>query len=202
MRDYPSQPKPSFKRAIFMDRDGTINVDTHYPHRAEDLELIPEAIEGIRILSKLPNQLIIITNQSGIALKLYEKADMTSFNQELVRQLESQQAHIDGIYYCPHHESINLDYDASFCTCSKPQPGLLLEAAADFQIDLANSFMIGDKTSDILAGKNAGCITILVRTGKAGLEEGAVDVTPDHTVDNLLEAAKLIKNLTVKTSQS
>jgi D,D-heptose 1,7-bisphosphate phosphatase len=198
MRDHPELPKTKHKKAIFMDRDGTINVDTHYPHKVQDLILIPEAIEGVNLLSKLSFDLIIISNQSGIGLHYYAREEMTLFNQELMRQLEASQARIDGIYYCPHLESDQNNETSMKCTCSKPLPGLILEAAREFEIDLANSFMIGDKTSDILAGQRAGCKTILVKTGKAGQEPGAVDVTPDYIANHLREAAEIIIRLNSK----
>lgn len=193
MRELPSVPKPAHKRAVFLDRDGTINVDTHYPHIAAELQMIPEALQGLKVLSDLPFDLIIITNQSGLALSLYTEADMRQFNEALLERIHECQGRIDGIYFCPHHEAKNLPKGQAPCACSKPAPGLILEAAADFQIDLANSFMIGDKTSDILAGQRAGCKTILVRTGKGGMEEDAVPVQPDFVADHLLEAALIVK---------
>jgi D-glycero-D-manno-heptose 1,7-bisphosphate phosphatase len=194
VRDYPENPKVGWKRAVFLDRDGTINVDTHYPHKIEDLEIYPEALKGMKILSELSADLIVITNQSGIALELYEERDMSAFNQELREQLQKEGSRIDAIYYCPHFEKKNPQYnETTKCNCSKPLPGLLVEAAADYQLDLTKSFLIGDKTSDIAAGHAAGCKTILVLTGKGGKEDDRVPVTPDFIVADLYEAALIVE---------
>ena len=107
MRDYPEKTKVGWKRAVFLDRDGTINVDTHYPHKVEDLEIYPEAFKGMKILANLPADLIVITNQSGIALELYEESDMSAFNKELRGQLSKAGSRIDAFYYCPHFEKKN-----------------------------------------------------------------------------------------------
>jgi D,D-heptose 1,7-bisphosphate phosphatase len=195
MRDHPINPVPTYRRAVFLDRDGTINVDTHYPHKAEELEMIPEALEGVKMLSGLPLDMIVVSNQSGIALEMYSEEEMTGFNRELMNRLSDVGGRIDGIYYCPHPEYDGSGDGVGACQCSKPLPGLLLEAAMDFQVDLPRSYMIGDKSSDIMAGKRAGCTTILVMTGKAGKEDNAVDVKPDYVAENLLEAALIVQSL-------
>jgi D-glycero-D-manno-heptose 1,7-bisphosphate phosphatase len=194
VRDYPEHPKVGRKRAVFLDRDGTINIDTHYPHKIEDLEIYPEALKGMKILANLSADLIVITNQSGIALELYEEREMSAFNSELRKQLDEAGSRIDAIYYCPHFEKKNPQYnEETKCACCKPLPGLLLEAAEDYQLDLTQCFFIGDKTSDIAAGQAAGCTTILVLTGKGGKEDDRVPVTPDYVAADLFEAALIVE---------
>jgi D,D-heptose 1,7-bisphosphate phosphatase len=185
MKDYFSPNKSNFEQAIFLDRDGTINVDTHYPHRVEDLLLIPRSLDALKLLAALPYQIILITNQSGIAHNIYKKDDMTLFNRELIKQITIAGGRVDAIYYCPHFENS--------CTCSKPAAGMLLEAAHDNHVKLEQSFMVGDKTSDVKAGENAGCKNILLLTGKAGKEDGALKIQPHHTANDLFDAVIWLK---------
>jgi len=193
MRDWPSNPELRYMHAVFLDRDGTINVDTHYPHDYKLLEVIPEAYEGMKILSELPLDIIVVSNQAGIKLGIFTKDQMSRFNEELRIRIERYGGRIDAFYYCPHLEPKNLKKGQTPCNCSKPAPGMLLEAANDFDIDLSKSFIIGDKTSDIAAGMAVGCTGILVKTGKAGKEEGFLPIKIDHLAENLYEAAIMVK---------
>ncbi len=179
---------------MFLDRDGTINVDTHFPHRIGDLDFVPGAVEGLKQLAKLPLDVIVVSNQAGIALGLFTREQMSKFNSELRSRVEAFGARIDAFYYCPHLEPKHLGPGEVSCDCAKPAPGMLLEAARDFEIDLARSFLIGDKISDIAAGQTAGCLTILVRTGKAGSEERALRVQPVHVAKDLREAALIVQD--------
>lgn len=193
MRDWPESPEPRYPVAVFVDRDGTINVDTHYPHEIEDLHLYPGALEGLRRLARLPVHVIVVSNQAGIAHGQFTRVDMSRFNEELRRSVEASGGRIDAFYFCPHKEPHELAPGEEACPCSKPKPGMLLEAARDFGIDPGRSVMIGDKRSDILAGRRAGSSTILVHTGKAGLEPGGVNVAPDSVADDLAAAARLVE---------
>jgi len=195
MRDWPEIPVPRYRRAVFLDRDGTINVDTNYPHKVEELELIPEAIEGLRLLARLPLHVIVVTNQPGIALGLFTREQMSRFNAEIYSRVKHLGGRIDAFYFCPHLEPKDLPPGTPSCECSKPAPGMLLEAAKDFQLDLSKCFLVGDKTSDIAAGESVGCITILVKTGKGGKEQGAIKVEPRYYAENLYEAALIIQSL-------
>ena len=194
MRDWPPKLDPRFPRAVFLDRDGTLNVDTHFPHRVESLQFIPRAIEGLRVLSALPLHIMVVSNQAGIALGIFTAEQMSQFNTELRSKIEHAGARIDAFYFCPHLEAKHLAPGISPCACSKPSPGMLVEAAKDFQLDLSRSFLVGDKTSDLAAGESVGCVTILLKTGKAGKEEGALPIKPKHFAENLHEAARIIKS--------
>jgi len=194
MKDWPQVVTAKYRRAVFLDRDGTINVDTHYPHRVEELELIPEAIEGLRILAQLPLHILVVSNQGGIALGYFTREQMSQFNVEIRHRVAQAQGRIDAFYYCPYLEPKNLPTGVTANECSKPSPGMLREGAKDFGIDLSRSFMVGDTTSDIVAGQKVGSVTILVKTGKAGKEEDAIPVTPTWVVDNLYEAALVIRS--------
>ncbi|MDQ0193765.1 histidinol-phosphate phosphatase family protein [Paenibacillus wynnii] len=135
----------------------------------------------------------MITNQGGIALNMYTVQHMTAFNAELRRKINADKGRIDAFYYCPHFEKKNLPEDTKMCSCSKPLPGLLFEAAEDFQINLAESYMIGDRFTDIEAGIRAGCKTILVKSGASIVRSDETTVEPDYITENLLEAALIIK---------
>lgn len=194
MRDWPPKLNPQYGRAVFLDRDGTINIDTHFPHQVQSLKFIPKAIDGLRLLAVLPLQIIVVSNQAGIALGIFTREQMSQFNAELRSIVEHAGAYIDAFYFCPHLEAKHLPPGVSPCECSKPSPGMLLEAAKEFKLDLSRSFVIGDKTSDIAAGESVGCVTILLETGKAGREEGALPIEPNHFVKNLCEAALVIQS--------
>jgi D-glycero-D-manno-heptose 1,7-bisphosphate phosphatase len=196
VRDWPPTPEPAFDVAVFLDRDGTINNDTHYPHRIEDLVILPGVIDALRTLAGFPVHVIAVTNQAGIALSLFTKDDMSRFNQTIRERVEDGGGRIDGFYYCPHREPKDLIPGEEPCPCAKPAPGMLIEAAADFCVDLTRSYMVGDKTSDVEAGRAAGCKAILVLSGKAGQEKGALNVKPDLIVDNLASAIEeIVKTL-------
>lgn len=195
MRDWPGEVQPRYRRAIFLDRDGTINADTHYPHQADKLTFIPGAIEGLRLLSALEYHLIVISNQAGIALGLFTYEQMSAFNAAMREQVENQGGRLDAFYYSPYLESKNLPNGSKTDFSTKPNPGMLVEAAEDFSLRLEESFVVGDKSSDVAAGQRAGCRTILVMTGKAGKEEDAVPCEPDFVAANLYEAARLILSL-------
>ncbi len=184
MRRYPV--------AVFLDRDGTINVDSHYAHDPSALELIPHAAEGLRFLSQLPVHIIVATNQAGIALGYFNESDMAAFHEALRARVRELGARIDAFYYCPHFELVNLPPGVAPCACSKPAPGMLIEAATDFGLSLSGSFMIGDKTSDIAAGRAVACATVLLKTGKAGGEHPPTPAEPDYVCEDLEEAAHIV----------
>ena len=182
------------KRAVFLDRDGTINVDTHYPHAPGDLSLIAGAEEALAILADLPIHIIVVTNQAGIPLGYFTQDQMSAFNLELRVAVERSGGRIDAFYFCPHLEAKHLPAGVTPHQCVKPSPGMLLEAARDYALELSKCFAVGDKTSDIAAGAAVGCTTVLVRTGKGGREEDALPVEPTYEVDHLWEAALLIRS--------
>lgn len=152
-------------RAVFLDRDGTINVEKEYLHRPEDLELINGAAQAIARLNRAGFLVIVVTNQSGVARGYFTVADVNRLHQVMQEQLADDGAHIDAFYLCPHHPDKGLDQYRIACECRKGHPGMLLQAAAEWNIDLSGSFMVGDKQSDLLAGIAAGCHPCLVTTG-------------------------------------
>ncbi len=195
MRDWPPHPLPIFPISVFLDRDGTINTDTYYPHKSDELEFVPGSLEALVILARLPIHIIVVSNQSGIAKGMYERADMSSFNRELRLRAKDAGGRIDAFYYCPHFEIADLNPGQTASDCSKPSPGMLLEASGEYGIDLTSSIMVGDKSTDIVAGRRAGCTTVLVKSGYGGMEEGAVPVKPDYVEPDLFSAVDIIASI-------
>nr|WP_281950382.1 D-glycero-beta-D-manno-heptose 1,7-bisphosphate 7-phosphatase [Nitrosophilus kaiyonis] len=136
-------------RAIFLDRDGVINVDKGYVHKIEDFEFTTGTIKALKYFQSLGYLLIIVTNQSGIGRGYYTKKDFYKLTSWMKNRLKADGIEIKEVYFCPHSPEEN-------CKCRKPEPGMILKAAKDFDIDLKKSWMIGDKISDIKAAKRAG----------------------------------------------
>lgn len=143
--------------AAFLDRDGVLIEDSGYPHRTEDLKLIPGAAAAVRRMKDAGYRTIIVTNQSGVARGLFSEERMHAFNAELVARLGQDGAVIDAVYACPFHEkAVETRYRHPDHPDRKPNPGMLLRAIADHGLDPARSFIIGDKDSDLQAGVRAG----------------------------------------------
>ena len=142
------------KRALFLDRDGVVNVEKDYLYKHEDFEFIDGVFELIRHYQKLGYLIFIVTNQSGIARGFYSKNDFHRLTAWMETQFLKESVKIQKVYFCPHHPEIS-----GMCSCRKPQPGMLLQAAREYKIDLKNSIMIGDKERDVEAGLNAGLTT-------------------------------------------
>ncbi len=152
-------------RAVFLDRDGTLVYPRHYPKAPEELTLYPGIAPGLRTLQNAGFRLVMVTNQSGIARGLFSARDLTRMHSHLTRALSRLGVTLSGIYHCPHHPDGLLPELSVRCTCRKPQPGMVLRAAADLDIDLDRSWLVGDILDDIEAGNRAGCRTILVDLG-------------------------------------
>lgn len=174
------------RKAIFLDRDGTLNDDTMYPHKIEHFELLPGVIEGLKKLSK-EYIFIIITNQSGIGRGIYTEEDFHKFNNHLVSELKKEGIEIKKTYYCPHHP----DED---CDCRKPHTKNIKDAAKEFNIDIGDSWTIGDHPPDIKMGLDAGTKTIFMLTGhgKQHIDEIKGSLKPDYIAENFLQAAEFI----------
>ena len=173
--------------AVFLDRDGVIIFEKEFQADPRTIEFIEGSIEGLKDLDK--NYILaIISNQSGIARGFFSEDDVIKFNLNLDAKLKAEGISVAGWYFCPHGP-------ADRCSCRKPEPGLFLQAATELNIDLKRSWMIGDKSSDIAAGKWIGAKTILVETGYGGKEKGALLVEPDFIAADLNEGVGIIKTL-------
>ncbi len=164
MKGSPLTENP-LRRAVFLDRDGTINAEKDYLHRVEDFEFIPGAPEAISRLNDAGFVVLVVSNQAGIARGYFEPRAVEILHDHLQSELAYFGAHIDGFYFCPHHPTEGLGGYRRECDCRKGKPGLLLQAAEEHGIDLAQSYMVGDKASDVEAGVAAGCTPLLVLTG-------------------------------------
>jgi D,D-heptose 1,7-bisphosphate phosphatase len=171
-------------KAIFLDRDGVINEDHDYVYKIEDMDFIPGSIDGLKKLQDSGYLLIIITNQSGIGRGYYTEEQYLKFRQEMHKRLQNFGIKITDEFYSPFHPKEN-------SICRKPSPFLIQKAIEKYDINAKISYMIGDKTSDILSGINANIKTILVLTGKSG-KDGLYDINADYTCKNLNEASKII----------
>jgi D,D-heptose 1,7-bisphosphate phosphatase len=178
-------------KAIFLDRDGTINKDEGSTYTTMKVELFPGVADGLRRLKDAGYKLIVVTNQGGIGSGKYTEDTVIEYNHKLVDMLEEQGIYIDEIYLCPHDNRQKAEGER--CACAKPGIGMLTKAAEDHGLNLTRCWMIGDKTSDIKAGKSAGCRTVLVKTGWAGTD-GRFNLSPDFSAGGLDAAADIILN--------
>ena len=167
-------------KAVFVDRDGTINRDVSYCSRPEDLELLSTVAEGIRLLNEHGFKVVVITNQSGIARGYFTEESLAGIHRKMLDDLAREGAFVDAVYYCPHHP------DAG-CECRKPNTGLFHKAATELQIDPANSYVIGDKLLDVAAAKKLNCKAVLVPSSEPEIslvrekrgQVGADFISPD-----------------------
>lgn len=167
---------------IFLDRDGVIVRDKVHMYKISDMEFLPCAVEGLIKIQNFGYQFIIISNQAGIARKLYSENDAIIFNNEMIFRLENFGIKILTCYYCPHHPEFTGE-----CACRKPKVGLARIAAEKFNIKLSRSIFIGDKDSDTEFGKNCGGKTILVQNNQY-----TTAITPDYVINNMNEAAHIL----------
>jgi D,D-heptose 1,7-bisphosphate phosphatase len=176
--------------AVFMDRDGTINEEVSFLSRMEQLRLYPQAYEAIRLINASGMKAVVVTNQSGIARGYFTEDFVRSVHERINEMLRTEGAHIDGFYVCPHHPVYGNGIYKQHCSCRKPKPGMLLQAAEEMNIDLTRSYMIGDMLKDIEAGKKAGASAILVKTGY-GPNIVRTDM-PAYIAADILEAVRWI----------
>lgn len=178
--------------AIFLDRDGTINTDHGYVHEIDDFQFIDGVIEACRTLKQMGFILVVVTNQSGIARGKFSEEQFVRLTEWMDWSLADRGVDLDGIYFCPHHPEAISDEYRQVCDCRKPQPGMLLQAQQELQIDLAASYMVGDKVEDMQAAAAAGIGTkVLVRTGKP-ISTAGVDAA-DWVLESLKELPEAIK---------
>ena len=182
------------RRAVFLDRDGTLVHARHYPSRTEELILYDGIGEPIRRLQYAGFRLIVVTNQSGIARGLFTEDDLATMHADLAARLSAEDVHVDGFFYCPHHPDGIVTEFARACDCRKPAPGMIVRAAREFDIDTRGSWMVGDILADIEAGNRAGCRTVLVDLDTESLPT-TPDETPEHVARNSVDALTLIAEI-------
>ncbi|MBQ7738309.1 MAG: HAD family hydrolase [Desulfovibrionaceae bacterium] len=176
-------------KAIFLDRDGTLNEDHGYVHKIADFQWLPNVISALKIFKSLGYLLIVVSNQSGIARNYYTQKDLLILQADLDRQLQKENSTIDGWYYCPHHPEIT-----GPCLCRKPKPGLLLEAMAKHLISPNESWMIGDRLRDVQAGIAAHVPSIKLGANPSSADEDLAAKKLNCPVfPNLITAAQFIE---------
>jgi len=179
-------------KAVFIDRDGTINVDVHYLDDPDDFEMYKGVGEGVKKLKENGFKIIVITNQSGIARGYFTEEQLSKIHKRLKQEIQKFDVVLDGIYYCPHHPDDN-------CNCRKPNTGLFIDAINEHNIDVKKSFMLGDKILDIGAGKKIGARTVLIPEPHIRKEylskKNEWEYSPDYVADDFMDAVKwILKN--------
>ncbi|MDY4280989.1 MAG: D-glycero-beta-D-manno-heptose 1,7-bisphosphate 7-phosphatase [[Pasteurella] mairii] len=180
-------------KAIFLDRDGTLNIDYGYVHEIDQFHFIDGSIEALQQLKQMGYLLVLVTNQSGIARGYFSEQQFLQLTEWMDWSLADRGVDLDGIYYCPHHPDGIGEFKQD-CDCRKPKAGMLNQAIKELKIDPAHSIMIGDKMEDMMAGKSAGIKTnVLVRSGKTVSEDG--EKLADYVIDSIADVVSLIKKL-------
>ncbi len=184
------------RRAVFIDRDGTISEEVGYINHVTRYRVFPFAAEAVRVLHEAGWLAILVTNQAGVARGYFKEELVGEVHGLLARELEREGARLDAVYYCPHHPSVGEPPYRQDCDCRKPRPGLIHRAASEFGLDLSACWMVGDRYGDTELARNAGVRSALVLTGygRGELEHQSRgwEHRPDLVAENLLEAAKEI----------
>ena len=162
------------KKCIFLDRDGTINVEKDYLHKVKDFEWEEKAKEAIKILKEKGFMVVVVTNQSGVGRGYYGEKDVEKLHEYMDEELDKIGTAVDGYYFCPHHPKGVGEYKKK-CNCRKPNTGMFEQAKIDFDIDFEQSYMVGDKRSDLSAANRLQIKAILVETGYGEKEKNNID---------------------------
>jgi len=184
------------KSAVFLDRDGTINEQMGYINHTCRFQLLPGAAQAIKKLNDADIPVVVISNQSGLARGYFPEELLAAVHEKMNTLLKDEGAHVDGIYYCPHHPEAKEERFRDNCNCRKPKPGLVIQASEEMGLDPEHSFVVGDRWSDIKTAANCGAKSILVRTGYGRGDEQYIGpqqrIQPNFKADDLLEAVHLI----------
>jgi D-glycero-D-manno-heptose 1,7-bisphosphate phosphatase len=182
---------------VLLDRDGTINEEVNYLSSINQLKLTKNSVKAIKMLNETRIPVCIVSNQAGVARGYFTIQQLNEIHEHFLKILEEQGAFINDISYCPHHPIHGNGIYTIDCECRKPKPGQIFKLLSKYNAVPECTFMVGDKLSDIIAGRNAGVRTILVRTGYGNSEENKIndDNKPDLIVNDLLEAALYISKL-------
>ena len=190
---------PQLRRAVFLDRDGVLVDDQGFLLRTEQICLLDGVPAALQKLKAAGMFLAVVSNQAAVARGLIDESELLNLNRVIVDRIQlAGGPRLDAVYYCPHHPEGTLPEYRVACSCRKPRPGMLLQAAAEHGLDLQASFLVGDRLSDISAGRAAGCRTVLVTCGRHDaapiVTVDPVDCTgaPDHTCTDLQAAAEWI----------
>jgi len=175
------------RRAVFVDRDGTLIKEKDHLTSKEQVEMLPGVSDAIRQLNQSGFLVLMITNQSVVGRGMITETELIQIHKYLLGLLDKENARLDGIYYCPHHPD-------DHCHCRKPETGLIEQALCDFKIDLRSSFIIGDHIKDIQVSRKIGCHGILVCSGHGRMFKDEIHGDDEYVFDNLMDAVQFIRN--------
>ena len=180
--------------AVFLDRDGTLLEEAGYLDRLDRLVFFPFTIDAVRLLNRAGFPVVVVTNQAGIARGIFKESFVAEAHEHITQRLAAAGARVDAFYYCPHHPEAVVEEFRQTCECRKPKAGMLMRAAADLDLALDRSFVVGDRWHDLEAGQTVGARTVLVRTGYGKTEEAAPrpQLQPSAIVDNVMAAVSWI----------
>jgi len=182
--------------AVFLDRDGTINEQMGYINHISRFHLLPRAAQAILLLNQREIPVVVISNQSGLARGYFPESLIAEVHEKMTGELALAGAHVDGIYVCPHHPEAKEERFRLACDCRKPKPGLFVRAAADLGVDLAGSYVVGDRWSDLKAAATVGAKGVLVLTGYGRGDYEYIGpgqaIQPTHVAEDLYEAVEWI----------
>jgi len=182
------------RRAVFLDRDGTLVREKHYLAQPEALELLPGSGEALRLLRQTGLALVLVSNQSGVARGYFDEAQVAAVHARLAELLAAEDVVLDGVYYCPHHPEAKLAAYRLHCDCRKPAAGMLRRAARELALELDGSWVVGDKPEDLALGRGQGLRPVLVRTGYGAATERGLGAIRPPVCEDLLAAAALIRD--------
>lgn len=181
-------------RAVFLDRDGTLIHEVGYLDRLDRIEFFPWSIDAVRLLNRAGFKVVVVTNQAGVARGFFDESFLADAHRHIDERLRAGHAIVDGFYYCPHHPEGRVERYRVACECRKPKAGMARAAAEALDLDLARSFVVGDRWGDLQMAHAAGSKGILVRTGYGQTEEQnpVEGVRPDLVADHLMDAVSWI----------
>ena len=181
------------EKYIFLDRDGTINVEKHYLHKIEDFEYENGVLEALEGLQKLGYKFIIVTNQAGIAKGYYTERDYLILEEFIEKDLLKKGIIIQKTYHCPHHPQGKIPYNVN-CDCRKPKTGMFIKAIEEFNIDIENSYMVGDRFTDLKPADELGIYPVLIKTGYGEDQLDAL-IQSDKTIEGKFKRVMVVENL-------
>jgi D-glycero-D-manno-heptose 1,7-bisphosphate phosphatase len=190
------------KPAVFVDRDGTLIIDRGYLDRIDHMELLPGAVEALRLVREAGFAVVVVTNQAGVARGRFDEAFVPEAHRHLQALLSAGGASVDAYYYCPHHPEGIVEEYRRVCECRKPAPGMVQRAAREMSLDVNRSFVIGDTWLDVGLAARSGARGILVRTGYgASVEQAPPEgLSADAVVDTVLDAARYVVDQARRTA--
>jgi D-glycero-D-manno-heptose 1,7-bisphosphate phosphatase len=177
---------------VFLDRDGTLIEEVGYLDRLDRLDIYPYSVDAVRLLNRAGFAVVVTTNQSGVGRGYFDEAFVGAVHDRIAAAFAAGGARVDGFYYCPHHPEAEVTAYRQACDCRKPRPGLLQRAARELDLDPQRSFVVGDRSNDVDAGRAVGAATVLLRTGYGAHAAAETRAAATAVAGNLIEAVSWI----------